>query len=123
MGYQAPSRYSPDTITPPPHWSKDAACLGAPPDLFHPEGDTATVLACTAEAKRYCARCSVRDQCLLDSLARGERFGVFGGLDERERRAILRRQRERDRAARNRADRQREEAAGATPETAAAPAA
>jgi WhiB family redox-sensing transcriptional regulator len=111
MARSGRSRYAPDTLPRPAHWSKDAACLDADPDLFHPEGDAALVLMETAEAKSYCARCRVREQCLADSLARGERWGVWGGLDEKERRAFLRRQRERERAARRRAERKREEEA------------
>lgn len=118
-------RYSPDTLPRPAHWSRDSACQVAPPNLFHPEGDAAVVSAETREAKAWCARCVVQPQCLADSLARGERWGVWGGMDEKERRAFLRRRRERERAARRRAERKREEAAGATtaaePEQAEAP--
>jgi WhiB family redox-sensing transcriptional regulator len=113
MGRHGRSRYAPDTLLRPAHWTEGAACLDAHPDLFHPEGDAATVLADTAEAKRYCARCEVQERCLTDSLARAEPFGVWGGMDEKERRTLLRRRRERDRAARRRAERKREEASGA----------
>lgn len=113
------SRYAPDNLPRPAHWSKAAACRDAEPSLFHPEGDIAVVLADTAEAKRYCARCEVQERCLADSLARAEPFGVWGGMDEKERRTLLRRQRERARAARRRADRKRE-ATDATTSTAEA---
>lgn len=114
MARHGRARYAPDTLPRPAHWSQDAACVDAPPDLFHPEGDAGVALMVTAEAKTWCARCAVREQCLADAMARGERYGVWGGLDERERRAILRRQRERARAARRRAERKREEAADAS---------
>ena len=39
-------------------------------------------------AKRVCAGCEVRAECLQEALDRGERFGVWGGLSERERRAL-----------------------------------
>ncbi|MGV2914618.1 WhiB family transcriptional regulator [Streptomyces alfalfae] len=104
-----PSRYSPDTLTRPAHWTQDAACRKADPYLFHPEGDAAAVLAATAEAKSHCARCAVRERCLAESLARAEPYGVWGGLDEKERRLHLRRRRERERAARRRAERKQEE--------------
>lgn len=107
-------RYAPDTLPRPAHWSRDAACRVAPPELFHPTGEAAVVLAETREAKAWCARCAVQRQCLTDSLARGERWGVWGGMDEKERRAFLRRRRERERAARRRAERKREEEARAT---------
>jgi WhiB family redox-sensing transcriptional regulator len=86
--------------------------VDADPDLFHPEGDAGTALLDTVAAKAYCARCAVQERCLTDSLARAEPFGVWGGLDEKERRLLLRRRRERERAARRRAERKREEAAG-----------
>ena len=41
-----------------------------------------------APAKRVCASCEVRAECLQDALDRGERFGVWGGLSERERRVL-----------------------------------
>jgi WhiB family redox-sensing transcriptional regulator len=120
-------RYAPDTLPRPAHWSKDAACLTAPPDLFHPEGDAGLVVLLTAEAKAWCARCEVRERCLAEALARGEPHGIFGGLSEKERRTITRRRRERERAARRRAERKREEAAAdatsTTAEAAQAPAA
>jgi WhiB family redox-sensing transcriptional regulator len=122
MGRHVRSGYAPDTLPRPEHWSRNGACLGADPDLFHPEGDAGTVLLLTAEAKTYCARCQVQERCLTEALARGEPYGVFGGLDEKERRATLRRERERTRAARRRAERRREETADATSTTAAEPA-
>lgn len=105
------SRHAPDNLPRPAHWMEDAACRAADPDLFHPEGDAGTVHLMTREAKSWCARCAVQAACLEDAMARGERWGVWGGLSERERRALLRRARERERAARRRA-RRREEAAG-----------
>lgn len=122
MARHARSRYAPDTLPRPAHWSKDAACLEAPPELFHPEGDAGLVHLMTEEAKRWCARCEVQARCLADAMARGERHGVWGGLDERERRTILRRRRERERAARRRAERKREEAAADASSTAEEPA-
>lgn len=122
MGRHARSRYAPDTLPRPAHWTQDAACRTAPPDLFHPEGDAGAVYVLTREAKSWCARCVVQARCLDDAMARGERYGVWGGLDEKERRTILRRRRERERAARRRAERKREEAAADASSTAAAPA-
>lgn len=126
MGRRARILHAPDTLPRPAHWTQRAACLDVDADLFHPEGDAGVVLLDTAEAKRYCARCVVQERCLTESLARAEPFGVWGGLDEKERRLLLRRRRERERAARRRADRKREEAAdvSSTPTQAAqAPAA
>lgn len=43
-----------------------------------------------AEAKSVCANCPIIDACLEEALARDERFGVWGGRTERERRRIRR---------------------------------
>ncbi|MCF3960330.1 WhiB family transcriptional regulator [Streptomyces fuscigenes] len=103
MSRHARRWYSPDGLPRPPHWSQDAACVGADPDLFHPEGDAGQVRLIWEEAKSYCAGCRVRTTCLDEALERGERWGVWGGLDEVERRVTIRRARERARAARRRA--------------------
>ena len=68
-------------------WQDQANCLGVDPDLFLPERG-----ASTREAKEVCRGCEVRQQCLEYALANGEKFGIWGGLSERERRR-LRRQR------------------------------
>jgi len=74
-------------------WQLYANCLGVDPDLFFPERG-----ASTKEAKSVCKGCVVRDDCLEYALANGEKFGIWGGLSERERRRI-RRQRALARAA------------------------
>lgn len=74
-------------------WQLAANCLGVDPDLFFPERG-----ASTKEAKAVCQGCEVRDECLEYALANGEKFGIWGGLSERERRRI-RRQRAMARAA------------------------
>ena len=61
--------------------------MGVDPDLFFPERG-----ASTREAKEVCRGCVVREDCLEYALANGEKFGIWGGLSERERRR-LRRQR------------------------------
>lgn len=99
---------APDTLFRPQHWSTDAACRSAPPELFHPEGDEVTITLYVAAAKSYCAKCSVRAACLEDALARGELYGVWGGLDERERRGLI----QQARAARRQAAQTETEAAG-----------
>jgi WhiB family redox-sensing transcriptional regulator len=68
-------------------WRKFANCLGVDPDLFFPERG-----ASTKEAKGVCLGCEVRLDCLEFALQNGEKFGIWGGLSERERRR-LRRQR------------------------------
>lgn len=74
-------------------WQLYANCLGVDPDLFFPERG-----ASTKEAKSVCKGCVVREDCLEYALANGEKFGIWGGLSERERRRI-RRQRALARAA------------------------
>jgi WhiB family transcriptional regulator, redox-sensing transcriptional regulator len=74
-------------------WQMFANCLGVDPDLFFPERG-----ASTKEAKQVCQGCVVREDCLEYALANGEKFGIWGGLSERERRRI-RRQRALARAA------------------------
>ena len=74
-------------------WQAFANCLGVDPDLFFPERG-----ASTKEAKQGCQGCVVREDCLEYALANGEKFGIWGGLSERERRRI-RRQRALARAA------------------------
>jgi WhiB family redox-sensing transcriptional regulator len=68
-------------------WQTRANCMGVDPDLFFPERG-----ASTREAKEVCRGCVVREDCLEYALANGEKFGIWGGLSERERRR-LRRQR------------------------------
>lgn len=68
-------------------WQDQANCLGIDPDLFFPERG-----ASVKEAKEACRGCVVRLDCLEFALVNGEKFGIWGGLSERERRR-LRRQR------------------------------
>jgi WhiB family redox-sensing transcriptional regulator len=44
----------------------------------------------TREAKEVCRGCVVREQCLEDAIGRGEKFGIWGGMSERERRRVRR---------------------------------
>ncbi len=67
-------------------WQASANCLGVDPDLFFPERGGST-----REAKAVCAGCVVRDECLDYALEHGEKFGIWGGLSERERRQVRRR--------------------------------
>ena len=66
-------------------WQERANCLGVDPDLFFPERG-----ASTREAKGVCRGCEVRAECLEYALAHGEKFGIWGGLSERERRRVRR---------------------------------
>jgi WhiB family redox-sensing transcriptional regulator len=72
--------------TPDRAWQKQANCMGVDPDLFFPERG-----ASTREAKEVCRGCVVREDCLEYALSNSEKFGIWGGLSERERRKIRRR--------------------------------
>jgi WhiB family transcriptional regulator, redox-sensing transcriptional regulator len=66
-------------------WWDLANCLGVDPDLFFPERG-----ASTKEAKEVCRGCIVRQDCLEYALTNSEKFGIWGGMSERERRRIRR---------------------------------
>lgn len=66
-------------------WMDKAACLGVDPDLFFPDRGKTTI-----DAKRVCFECPVRGECLEYALDNVERFGIWGGTSERERRKIRR---------------------------------
>ncbi len=66
-------------------WGDKANCKGVDPDLFFPERG-----ASTRESKEVCRGCTVREECLEFALVSGEKFGIWGGLSERERRRIRR---------------------------------
>ena len=66
-------------------WQSDALCSQTDPEAFFPEKGGST-----REAKRICQGCEVKDMCLEYALANDERFGIWGGLSERERRRLKR---------------------------------
>lgn len=78
-----------------PAWMKQGACLDVDPELFHPASQAPDA---ADPAKRICHGCPVRSDCFEWSLETGQGQGVWGGLDENERRA-LNRQRAREGAA------------------------
>ena len=67
------------------HWRDFAGCAEADPELFFPEqgGDI-------RDARAICSKCPVRSQCLDYALQHDERFGIWGGMSERDRRRIKR---------------------------------
>ncbi|OBA56906.1 hypothetical protein A5777_07740 [Gordonia sp. 852002-10350_SCH5691597] len=71
-----------------PEWIADAPCSQADPELFFPEAHESR--ANVALAKRVCAACPVRQECLEWALDRGEKFGIYGGLTATQRRKVLR---------------------------------
>lgn len=59
------------------------------PDLFFPTGSTGPAAVQIEGAKAVCRRCPVMEQCQEWALETREEYGVWGGLDERQRRSIL----------------------------------
>lgn len=75
-------------------WRPRAACRGLDPDTFFVSDDVenrAERREREAAAKAVCARCPVVEECLAYALAAGERYGIWGGLNADERRALKRR--------------------------------
>ena len=66
-------------------WAEKARCPETDPEAFFPEKGGST-----KEAKKVCQRCPVTKECLQWALDNDERFGVWGGLSERERRRLQR---------------------------------
>ncbi len=67
-------------------WQERALCAQTDPEAFFPEKGGST-----REAKKVCVSCEVRAECLEYALQNDERFGIWGGLSERERRKLKRR--------------------------------
>lgn len=67
------------------HWTARAVCARKAPDALFVEG------AAQREARSLCRGCPVQMECLADALDNRMDFGVWGGMTERERRALLRR--------------------------------
>ena len=64
-------------------WRDLALCREVDPELWFPsKGGT------TAPAKAVCRRCPVQTECLEYALEHDERYGIYGGLSERQRRRL-----------------------------------
>jgi WhiB family redox-sensing transcriptional regulator len=74
-----------DSNLKPQDWRVNAACRGDDPDELFVRG------AEQRKAKLVCVACPVRTECLAEALDNRIEFGVWGGMTERERRALLRR--------------------------------
>ncbi|MBG7697581.1 WhiB family transcriptional regulator [Streptomyces sp. MC1] len=72
-------------------WQRFAACRGLDSSVFYsPPGERGRAKRRRdLKAQKICAGCSVRSQCADFALRHGERFGVWGGISENERCAIL----------------------------------
>ena len=64
-------------------WATEGACRRSDPDELFVQG------AAQNRAKAVCQGCFVRTECLADALDHRVEFGVWGGMTERERRALL----------------------------------
>jgi len=80
-------------------WRGSAACTTEDPELFFPIGTTGPAVEQASAAKKICARCSVREECLEFALAANQDAGVWGGLTEDERRTLKRARQRRRRLA------------------------
>jgi WhiB family transcriptional regulator, redox-sensing transcriptional regulator len=67
-------------------WQDDGLCAQTDPEAFFPEKGGST-----RDAKKICTTCEVKAQCLEYALKTDQRFGIWGGLSERERRALKKR--------------------------------
>lgn len=75
-----------EAIVEEPNWQERALCAQTDPEAFFPEKGGST-----REAKKVCLGCDVRSECLDFAVANEERFGIWGGLSERERRKLYKR--------------------------------
>ncbi len=67
----------------PPEWVEQALCAQADPEAFYPEKGGRN-----NQAKAVCSRCPVTSECLAYALEHNERFGIWGGVSERDRRRM-----------------------------------
>jgi WhiB family transcriptional regulator, redox-sensing transcriptional regulator len=67
-------------------WQADSLCAQTDPEAFFPEKGGST-----RDAKKICSSCEVKSRCLEYALENDERFGIWGGLSERERRKLRKR--------------------------------
>jgi WhiB family redox-sensing transcriptional regulator len=65
-------------------WQDEALCKESDPEAFFPEKGGST-----KQAKAVCKRCPITEKCLQYALDNDERYGIWGGKSERERRQIL----------------------------------
>lgn len=72
-------------MTQPMEWQDRAACRGLDPTAFFLRGADRS-----RRAVRVCERCQVREECLRYALDNEVEFGVWGGMTERQRRALKR---------------------------------
>jgi WhiB family transcriptional regulator, redox-sensing transcriptional regulator len=76
-------------------WEERAACRGADVELFFSVEE-----ADQKEGLEFCARCTVRSECLESAIANREMYGIWGGMLETDRRSLIRDLRRRERESR-----------------------
>lgn len=68
----------------------DAGCTTVPVEVFYGTDEIPLTQEEKEQAKSICNNCPVKQECLAHSLKKREYWGIWGGLDERERRVLLR---------------------------------
>ena len=86
LGVPGVRQQTPDEDQNPLAWQSDSLCAQTDPEAFFPEKGGST-----RDAKKICTSCEVRTMCLEYALENDERFGIWGGLSERERRKLKKR--------------------------------
>ena len=76
----------PKQVGPPDSWQERAACYGLDPEVFFPTTEEEAGLALS-----HCRICRVKEMCLAWAVQNGERYGVWGGTTEQQRRRMIRR--------------------------------
>jgi WhiB family redox-sensing transcriptional regulator len=75
----------PEHVSPPDTWQERSACYGLDPEIFFPTTEEEAGLALS-----YCGVCPVKEMCLAWAVQSGERYGVWGGTTEQQRRRLVR---------------------------------
>jgi WhiB family transcriptional regulator, redox-sensing transcriptional regulator len=75
------------------NWRSAGACLSADPDLFFPLSSVGLGERQVARAKRICAGCQVRQECLEFALVHSQAYGIWGGTTPEDRQRDRRRKR------------------------------
>lgn len=68
----------------PEPWMSEGLCNYVDPEAWFPDKGGST-----RDVKAFCRQCPVVDECLEYALVNAERYGVWGGTSERERRKLL----------------------------------
>lgn len=69
----------------PPAWTEQARCAQVDPEIFFPAKGGSL-----RPARAVCERCPVQAECFDYSIANGEKYGIWGGISEFDRRKLRR---------------------------------